>query len=192
MNFDTFKMTASLLTVLFLATATEAADRISKEQPADTIAVIANVAMAGKTIDAIYITAQSRHNYIYLKDSSGATLTVLDVADAKHPSVTKTVALPQLSANDTMGAVAGNAALMIGEGTETAPRSPRTISIVDLSKTGVAKVVRKFSGVTAMRTDDERGLIYLVDDGGLQILRKNAAPDLELEAEYAKQVLYNR
>jgi hypothetical protein len=104
---------------------------------------------------------------------------------------TTTVALPQLSANDTMGAVVGNAALMIGEGTETAPRSSRTVSIVDLSQTG-AKIVCKFSGVTAMRTDDERGLIYLVDNGGLQILRKIAAPDLELEMEYAKHVLYNR
>src|SRR5260370_547772 len=127
MNFKAFTPTASFLTVLLLAPSMEAADRISKEQPADSIAVIANVAMAGKTIDAIYVAAHSRRNYVYLKDSSGATLTVLDVTDAKHPTVTTTVALPQLSANDSMGAVVGNAALMIGEGTETAPRSSRTV-----------------------------------------------------------------
>jgi hypothetical protein len=148
--------------------------------------------MAGKTIDAIQFASYWRHNYVYLKDASGQSLTVVDVTDAGHPTVTKVLAVPEPSAKDTLGVVVGNAALMVGGGQKPATQSPKSVSIVDFSSAANPRVVRQFSGVTALRTDDERGLIYLVDGSGLQILRKRPAPDQELEREYARTLLYNR
>jgi len=54
------------------------------------------------------------------------------------------------------------------------------------------KVVREFSGVTAIGRDDPRGSIYLADAAGVWILQERPAEDPAVEAAYANYVLYNR
>jgi hypothetical protein len=192
MNFNASKSAIAGLAIVLLAPLTQAAERTSKAQPEDRIEVISNVAMTGKTIGAIQVVRNSSGNYVYLKDTSGQSLTVVDVTSAEHPSIARVMAIPEAAANGTVGAVAGNAAMMIAEGPKPATEQPKAVSIVDFSNAASPKVVRQFQGVTALQVDEQRGLIYLVDDGGLQILRKHSASDREMEREYARQLLYNR
>lgn len=52
--------------------------------------------------------------------------------------------------------------------------------------------VRKFKNVSALRTDEGRGPIYVVNQDGLWILREKPAPDKELEREYSEYVQCGR
>jgi hypothetical protein len=192
MNINGCKMAAASLAIILLAPATKAAERTSKAQPGDSIDVVSSVALTGKAIGAIQIAGDAGRRYLYLKDASKQSLTVVDVTDAAHPSIAKVMVMPDATANETVGLVVGNAALMITEAPKPATESPKAVSIVDLSSAAHPRVVRQFLGVTAMQVDEQRGLIYLVDDGGLQILKKHSAADQEMEREYARQVLYNR
>lgn len=192
MNINGCKMAAASLAIILLAPATKAAERTSKAQPGDSIDVVSSVALTGKAIGAIQIAGDAGRRYVYLKDASKQSLTVVDVTDAAHPSIAKVMVMPDATANETVGLVVGNAALMITEVPKPAAESPKAVSIVDLSSAANPRVVRQFLGVTAMQVDEQRGLIYLVDDGGLQILKKHSAADQEMEREYARQVLYNR
>lgn len=192
MNINGCKMAAASLAIILIAPATKAAERTSKAQPGDSIDVVSSVALTGKTIGAIHIAGYASRHYVYLKDASKQSLTVVDVTDAAHPSITKVMTMPDAAANEAVGLVVGNAALMIAEAPRPAVESAKAVSIVDLSSAASPRVVRQFSGVTAMQVDEQRGLIYLVDDGGLQILKKHSAADQEMEREYARQVLYNR
>jgi len=192
MNINAYKMAAASLAIILLAPATKAAERTSKAQPGDSIDVVSSVALTGKAIGAIQIAGDAGRRYVYLKDASKQSLTVVDVTDAAHPSIAKVMVMPDATANETVGLVVGNAALMITEVPKPAAESPKAVSIVDLSSAANPRVVRQFLGVTAMQVDEQRGLIYLVNDGGLQILKKHSAADQEMEREYARQVLYNR
>ena len=192
MNINAYKMAAASLAIILLAPMTKAAERTSKAQPGDSIDVVSSVALTGKAIGAIQIAGDAGRRYVYLRDASKQSLTVVDVTDAAHPSIAKVMVMPDATANETVGLVVGNAALMITEVPRPAAESPKAVSIVDLSSAANPRVVRQFLGVTAMQVDEQRGLIYLVNDGGLQILKKHSAADQEMEREYARQVLYNR
>jgi hypothetical protein len=61
--------------------------------------------------------------------------------------------------------------------------------IVDFSDPEHPVTQRKFDNVTAMK-ELPGGLVCLVDSGDLWILKEHAAPDKELEAAYAKYLLY--
>jgi hypothetical protein len=64
-------------------------------------------------------------------------------------------------------------------------------AVVDFADPVHPATVRKFNDVSALRTDEGRGLIYLVDKDGLWILQEKSAADKELEQEYSRYVFYS-
>lgn len=188
-NVRTLTLAASA--VILLAPLTEAAEPAAKAQPRDRIDVIACLTLSGKTIAAIQTGSHWRRNYIYLKDAANQTLTIVDVTDPVHPVIAKTVSMRETPDADALGAVVGDAALVIEGAAANVVRSPKTVSVVNFSDPANPRTITRFPGVTAVHIDSERGLIYLADSDGLRILRGHPAPDAELEKEYARHVLYN-
>lgn len=81
--------------------------------------------------------------------------------------------------------------------------SKQAVTVVDVTDAAHPVVAREiempqglathaFANVTALSTDNSRGLVYLVDRDGLKILHKTVSPDPQVERDYTKHVLYDR
>ena len=118
-------------------------------------------------------------------------MTLIDVSNASQPLFLSELSkLPGGSAGRFL-AVAGTAAL-VAEPPFSAPSvAPQTVRIMDYSDPKQAKVVREFTGVTALNTDPYRWLIFLANSEGIWILHQSLAEDPEAQKEYARHVLYD-
>ena len=155
-----------------------AAQRKTKQ---DAIQLIGSVEIYGGYVRKILLTEHQGKKFLYLEDGSRPAATVVDVTDAAHPVIATKIAMP-----DGFGSVevlAGEAAL-VADRSSALPVRPQSLSIVSLgSFDDRHRVKQTFTNVTAILTDDQRGLIYLVDLDGLKVLRKSIAPDPQLDRE---------
>jgi len=115
----------------------------------------------------------------------------VDVTHAIHPVIVKQLCLPAAPGNTSLAVLVGDVALLTGTDTRSADVHVNSVSVVSFADSDHPKTVREFTKVSAFRIDEGRGLIYVVNDNGLWILRQKPAPDKELEREYAKYVLYS-
>ncbi len=166
-----------------------------REVPADSIEVIGHLALPSASVTSLRTSEHWRHEFLELQDPTHRMLTIVDVTDATHPAVVKQLHLPAASGNTSLAVLVGDVALLTGtdtRSTRSADAHVKTVSIVSFADSDHPKTVRQFTKVSAFRIEEGRGLIYVVNDGGLWILRQKPAPDKELEREYAKYVLYDR
>ena len=184
------------LTLLFLTTiilpAAGVVRRDKKTPATDSIDVIGHLALTNASIANLKTSEHWRREFLELQDSTHGTLTLVDVTDATHPAIVKELRLPTEAANSSLSVLVGDVALLTGTDTRPADAHVNSVSVVSFVDSDHPKTVQKFDNVSALRIDQERGLIYLVNADGLWILRQKPAPDKELEEAYADYVLYNR
>lgn len=165
--------------------------RKSAKTPApnnDQIEVIGHIAFNGAGITQVTTGEHWRRNYLYL--NSAEKITVLDVTSGGHPSIASEYRHALPAADAQLQVIVGNAALLTDAHPVTSV--PRLISIMSFADPVNPAVVRQFTNVTGFLIDSHRGLIYVVNNEGLWILRERPAPDLELEEQYGHDVIYNR
>src|SRR5262249_23449012 len=151
---------------------------------ADSIDVISNLSLQGKTITAVRTSEYWRRNYIELEDSVHGTLTLVDVTDAAHPLLTKQFDLTGPLRNASLELLVGSAALMSDKLLQITPvTEPTLVSIVSFADPANPKVMQQFANVRLLRPDRQRGLIYLVDGDNLWVLQQHPAPNLQLERQ---------
>jgi hypothetical protein len=158
---------------------------------ADSIDVIGHLALTNASVTSLKTSLHWRRQFLQLQDSTHRMLTLVDVTDATHPAVVKQLHLPTEPGDCNLAVLVGDVALLTGTDTRFPEARISSVSVVRFADPDHPTTVRKFKNVSAFRTDEGRGLIYLVDEDGLWILREKPAPDEELEREYARSVLYN-
>jgi hypothetical protein len=157
--------------------------------PPDQIDILANVPVTGGPITRFTMTQHYSRSYLYLEHASHS-LTLVDVTDARHPTVVANFDLPA-AGSATVLTAAGDAAL-ISSGSPT-PNSvtEKTMTIVSFADRTHPQTIRQFAKVTCTALDDNRGLVFVANDEGLWILHRNPAEDPEVQERYAREVLYN-
>jgi hypothetical protein len=153
----------------------------------DQIEVIGHIAFDGTGVTQVMTGEHWRRNYLYL--NSADKIIVVDVTRGGQPSIASEYhhALPATEAQ--VQVILGNAALLADARPEA--NIPHLISVMSFADPAKPKVVRQFSKVTGFLNDSHRGLIYVVNNEGLWILHEQPARDLELEEQYAHDVIYN-
>jgi hypothetical protein len=152
----------------------------------DKIEVIGHIAFDGTGVNQVTTGEHWRKNYLYL--NSVGKITVVDVTNGGRPSITSEYRYSLLAAQ--VQVVVGNSALLADA--QPAPHVPSSISILSFANPADPKIVRQFTNVTGLLIDSRRGLIYVVNNEGLWILRENPGRDLELEKQYDHDLMYNR
>ena len=159
--------------------------------PQDVIEVVGHIPLTGGRITRFLATQHYSSSYLYVERDDGNRVTLIDVTKASQPSVLADMTYPPNAGATGILAVAGTAALVTNERRETAPvNTPQTIRIIDFSDSQQPKVIREFTGVTAISHDDPRGLIFIANGEGIWILHKSLAEDPEVEKAYAHQIMY--
>lgn len=153
--------------------------------PQDSIDVLANLPSTGGLVTRLTETQHYSRTYLYLEHATGG-LTLVDITDARHPSVLGNLDVPGAS----VLAAAGDAALVSSDAPPAAPAKPRTMTIMNFADPAHPQTVRQFTNVTCTVTDN-RGLIFVANPEGLWILHRNPAEDPQLQESYAHEVLYN-
>jgi hypothetical protein len=178
---------------LLLLPAVTFAGPVRKERkaiPGDNIEVIGHLALPNVSVTSLRTSEHQRRNFLQVQDTKHRTLMLVDVTDAAHPAIAKQFHLPTELADSTLAVLVGDVALVTD--TQSPELRMSSATVVDFVDPDHPATVRKFNNVSAFRTDEERGLIYLVDKDGLWILREKAAPeDKELEKEYTRYVFYS-
>ena len=175
-----------LLCLSFTASSALARTKDKPAPPKDSFDVVGHVPLTGASVSHLISTRHYSSSYLYAEQSSGS-IAVIDVTDSTHPRVISSV-----SGNGNLLTANGDVALVSSEAQPPAvPSVAKTISIVDFSDKANPKVTRQFAGVTSMGSDDQRGLVFLVNADGLWILHRNQATDPEVQERYAHDVVYN-
>jgi hypothetical protein len=162
----------------------------SETTPQDRIDILANVAITGGPVTRVTMTQHYSRSYLYVEHASRA-LTLIDVTDARHPSIVANLDLPASEAGSILTA-AGDTALVSSDAAP-ARNSPatRTMSIVSFADPAHPQTVKQFANVTCTAMDDRRGLIFVANDEGFWVLHRNPAEDPAVQEQYAHDVLYN-
>jgi hypothetical protein len=156
----------------------------------DSIELVGSVDIHGREILDIRLTEHQGRILLYLENTYERAATVVDVTDAAHPTIAREIVLPRGLAS--VEVLAGDAALLADYSPQTPPNA-KSLSIVSLGdRDSDHRVIRTFENVTALSEDDHRGLIYLVDQDGLKILRKVFSLDPEVDREFEKRLMYDR
>jgi hypothetical protein len=160
--------------------------------PKDEIEVVGHIPLTDGPVRRFLATQHYSSYYLYAEHDAGKNVTLIDVTKTNQPSVLADVAYTSNGGAGSLSLVAGTAALVTSEpANATALPSPQTIRIMDFSDPRNPKVAREFAGVTAMRRDDRRGLVFVANADGIWILRQQLAMDPEVEKAYANYVLYS-
>jgi hypothetical protein len=163
--------------------------RNRKAIPNENIDVIGHLALPDASVTSLRTAEHRGRQFLQLQDAKHRTLILVDVTDATHPAIIKQLHLPTEPANCTLAVLVGDVAVV------TDTQSPEvhisSAALVNFADPDHPATVRKFNNVSAFRTDEGRGLIYLVDKDGLWVLQEKSAAEKEIEAEYDRYVLYS-
>jgi hypothetical protein len=173
--------------------AKDASSRKPQPVPQDGIDVVGRIALPAGSISGLVPTRHFSSDYVYAEYDNGKKVIIIDVTNPGQPSVVTDLAYPTNGSPNSVIAVAGTSALAIGKQPSSVAITPsQSVRIMSFADFEHPKVLREFSGVTAIGRDDSRGLIFLADAGGVWILQDHFAEDPAVEAAYANYVLYNR
>jgi hypothetical protein len=176
-----------------MALAKDTGSKKSRPMPQDGIDVVGRIALPTGSVTALVPTRHFSSDYVYAEYDAGKKVIIIDVTNPGQPSVVTDLAYPTNGSPNSIIAVAGTSALAIGKQPSSMAITPsQSVRIMSFADFEHPKVLREFSGVTAIGRDDSRGLIFLADAGGIWILQDHFAEDPAVEAAYAKFVLYNR
>ena len=183
----------ALLSPAAVARNKSGAHKKPQSAPQDKIEVVGRIALPAGPITGLVPTRHFSSDYLYAEYGAGKKATIIDVTRPDKPSVVTDLVFPTNGSPDTIIAVAGTSALAIGnQPSSVAVPQPTSVRIMSFANFESPKVLREFSGVTAIGRDDSRGLIFLADSAGIWILEEVPAEDPAVEAAYSDYVTYNR
>jgi hypothetical protein len=185
---------SSVLTLFVgLATSTPSigASHTTQNAPQDRIEVLGRYSAANGPVKRLLPTQHYSRYYLYAEKDDGTMVTVIDVTNAKAPSLVANVSYPTRERSDDLLAITGTAALVTGPAPAPAKEVPQVVRIMNFADPSHPTVVREFQGVTAVGRDTQRGLIFLANPEGVWILWQHPAEDPAVESAYAKDVLYD-
>jgi hypothetical protein len=154
----------------------------------DRIVVIGHLPLTDTSVSGIDTSGRWERNYLELNDDIDKKITLVDVTDPAHPVIVRELTAPEQYGEPTVESMVGNVAL-VADAPAARPATPKSVAILDFSDPSHPITERTFEKVTALKKA-AGGLIYLVDSGGLWILKQYSAPDSKLEAAYKQYVLY--
>lgn len=192
MNF--FKSTSvGILSGLSLCALSASARTKAQKAPEDKIQVIAHVPLAGGLVENFVATRHYSRNYLYAEYQSGKSVALIDVTKPGSPSVLAETSSMGNASSAGLVAVAGSAALVMDEPTSLQKADdPRTIRIMSFADPAHPATLREFTGVTAVGSDERRGLIFLANSDGLWVLQESLAADPAVETQWEHDMLGNR
>ena len=189
----THKIRDGMLLALFallglMVPAVAAKDKPSQPETWQTARVIAHLPVTGGPVSEMFLDAQNRRQYLFIRQPSKHDFTVIDVTRPDRPTVADNVSLPTRSgeklrmvdsglALDETPESSGNGSAgrervpARTQPTASASRPTESVRLLDLSDPQNPRTLQTFKGVTSVLTDDGRGLIYIANDEGLWILR---------------------
>jgi hypothetical protein len=176
---------------LAASTLSIAARRTTLNAPQDCIDVLGHFSAASGPIKRLLPTRHYSRYYLYAEKEDGTMVTVIDVTDAKAPSLVANVSFPASEKSDDLLAVTGTAALVTGPARVPSKEEPQVVRIMSFANPSHATAVREFQGVTAIGRDTQRGLVFLANPEGVWILWQRPAEDPAVQAAYSHYVLYN-
>jgi hypothetical protein len=172
------KVAASLVLVFVLvATASTASPKHSSGKPAtQPTKILAHLALSGGPASQMFLREQNGKEYILIRQTSEAGVTVVDVTKPTQPNIVKRTTWPNDSSSGSLEIVGGRLALE--ETPEPTGRalmssnSKETVQILDLNDPTSPTVLESFSGVTSILNDVMHNLLYITNGDGLWILRQ--------------------
>lgn len=169
-----------------------AAIQNDRNTPEDRIEVVGHFPLAGGSVNRLLATQHYGRSYLYAEAMSGRAVTVIDVTNVESPFLVASESSPPNGNGDDLLAVAGSAVLTASPQVEPeALPQPQSVSIVSFADPAHPKITRKFTGVTAIGRDNQRGLVFLANADGVWILRERLAEDPAVLKAYSDYVLYS-
>ncbi len=182
---------AAMMAFAPAASAKNKAPNSDAAQPQDSIEVVGHIPPTNHPVTNFVSTQHYSSYYLYAEHESGREITLIDVTRTNRPLVLADVPYSGLGSSGSLVAVAGTAALVSSEMSDLPQAPPQSLKIMDFSDPQHPKVAREFTGVTAVGRDNQRGLVFVANPEGIWILQRHFAEDPDVEAAYAKQVLYD-
>jgi len=166
-----------LVAILALVSVISAIPAVAKNKPHDGTPsqIVAHLTFDGKTpLDIALDTTPGGKRYLYVQNSEGRGVSVIDVSEPSRPKSLKTITWlgdAQLSRLDFLGDVA------LGDASEAAsPVDARDFVVYDLSNPIEPRVAQRFTGVRRTIIDKD-GFVYLLNGTGLWILSTAPVPE---------------
>jgi hypothetical protein len=159
----------------------------ASEQPKPTdvpAIVIAHLPLPQPTGNQMLLQREDAKQYLYVQQASKQGFMIVDVSKPEHPSLLKRTAEPNQSTAGNLQMVSPDVA--IAEAPEKTPATltssnhpTETVRLLDLSDPRNPKTLETFNKVSSLLPDGHHGLIYLVNDQGLWVLRYSRPALLE-------------
>lgn len=173
------------------STVSARASKTTQHAPEDRIDVLGHFPLTNGPIKQLVPAQHYSRYYLYAGRENGKTVAVIDVTDAKVPSLVADVSYPVSASSDALLAISGTVALVGTPAPAAAEEAPLVVRIMNFADPLHPIVVREFAGVTAIGRDAGRGLVFLADPEGIWILQQRPAGDPAVDNAYAQSVLYN-
>jgi len=173
------KKVAALFVLFFVlvATASTASPKHSPGKPAtQPTKILAHLALSGGPASQMFLREQNGKEYLLIRQTSEAGVTVVDVTKPTRPNIVKRTTWPNGTSSGNLEIVGGGLALE--ETPEPTGRtlmssnSKETVQILDLNEPTSPTVLESFSGVTSILNDGVHNLLYITNGDGLWILRQ--------------------
>jgi hypothetical protein len=146
--------------------------------------VIAHLSLPQATGSQMLLQKEDAKQYLYVQQAGKQGFMIVDVSRPEKPSLLKRTAESNQSTVGNLQMVSPDVA--IAEAPEKTPttltssnRPTETVRVLDLSDPRNPKTLETFNKVTSLLPDGGHGLIYLVNNEGLWILRYNRSAPLE-------------
>ena len=176
----------SLLAIVLGAPADGAAQS-STGAAEEQVKVVGHLALPGIHVNQMFTQSRDGKHYLYLHRPTKQAFAVVDVSKPEKPVLLEKATLrepPQarldVNSDNTLLAIAvspeGNegASEVQAKAGASAPAAllpTETVRLMDLSDPKHPKTLKTFTGVTSMLPDDNRKLIYIVNNEGLWLVR---------------------
>jgi len=184
------------LLALFLAATPDGAAQSGKGATEEQVKVVGHLVLPGIHVNSMFTQSRNGKHYLYLHRPTRQAFALVDVSKPEKPVLMEKATLteaPQARvdvnpANPTLAiAVAPEgqeaATVVQTKSGETAPAvvlPTETIKLLDLSVPKHPRTLKTFTGVTSMLPDDNRKLIYIVNNEGLWIVRHQQSRPMPL------------
>src|ERR1700722_586305 len=136
--------TAMLLAGLVITPSVSAKNKKPKApDPKDEIEVVGHIPLTGGPVRRFMATQHYSSYYLYAEHEAGGNVTLIDVTKTNKPAVLADVAYAPSSGSGSLTVVAGTAALVTNETTNSGSTpAPKTVRIMDFSDPKNPKVAR--------------------------------------------------
>jgi hypothetical protein len=150
------------------------------------VSVVAHLPLDRMHVNQMFVQRHDGKFYLYLHRPSKQTFAVVDITDPGKPALVIRDAVRETPGSVVQPPAAGSVlafAFTPEGGTAPAATSTlrtETVQLVDMSNPKNVETVKTFKGVTSTYSEDDRKLVYLVNEEGLWIVSHNLTRPMPL------------